>query len=95
MNSSSPSPSRPSALWKRLEEPLMVLVVHFIIAICGIVFIELTEKLLELLHLESRPVPLIHVTLSDWMFDIDVLTASIVMLVGSVKAAIEPWKKAT
>jgi hypothetical protein len=49
MNSSSPSPSRPSALWKRLEEPLMVLVVHFIIAICGIVFIELTEKLLELL----------------------------------------------
>ena len=70
----------------------MVLAAHFVVTVCVIVFIELTELLLGVFHLESRPVPLLHVTLSDWMFDMDVLTASIVMLVGAVKAVKELWK---
>ena len=70
----------------------MVLAAHFVVTVCLIVFIGLTELLLTAFHLENRQVPLLQVTLSEWMFDLDVLTASIVMLVGAVKAVKDLWK---
>lgn len=80
------------AFWARLEEPVMVLAAHFVVTVLLIVFIEATELLLTLFHLENRQVPLVNVTLSEWMFDLDVLVASVVMIVGAVRAVTSLWR---
>ena len=70
----------------------MVLAAHFVLTVCLILFIEATELLLALFHLENRQVPLVQVTLSEWMFDLDVLVASVVMVVGAVSAVVGLWR---
>ena len=70
----------------------MVLAAHFVVTVLLIVFIEATELLLTLFHLENRQVPLVNVTLSEWMFDLDVLVASVVMIVGAVRAVTSLWR---
>ena len=85
-------PSRLRAFWTRLEEPVMVLVAHFVLTVLLIVFLEATELLLTIFHLDSREVPLVQVTLSEWMFDLDVLVATVVMIVGAAKAVVGLWR---
>jgi hypothetical protein len=72
----------------------MALAAHFVLTIFLIIFIWLTELLLGVVHLEGRPVPLINITLSEWMFDLDVVIASAVMMVGAVRAVIDLWRAA-
>jgi hypothetical protein len=76
----------------RLEEPVMVLAAHFVLTVCLILFVEATELLLALFHLENRQIPLIQLTLSEWMFDLDVLIASVVMVVGAARAVVALWR---
>src|SRR5689334_17945688 len=85
-NAGEPTLSIVSSLAEKLEEPLTELIAHFVVTVCALVFIALTDFLLHLLHIDERLVPLTGITLSSWMFAMDVLTVSLVLTVGLLKA---------
>jgi hypothetical protein len=77
--------------WKGLAEPVYEMAAHFILSVIAILAIAVTDLLLSRLGLGVRTVPFVSITLSDWMFDLDVVSATLVNVVGMIRAVIVLW----
>lgn len=77
--------------WKGLVEPVYEMAAHFILSVIAILAIAVTDLLLSRLGLGVRTVPFVSITLSDWMFDLDVVSATLVNVVGMIRAVIVLW----
>jgi len=80
-------------LWPRLREPLVEILVHFVVSILSVLSIASVEFLLYAVHLDDKAIPIFQwlglnfvITLSDWMLMLEVLAATVVNGVGIVKA---------
>jgi hypothetical protein len=56
------------------------------VAILTLLIITGVKFFLGLVHLSERTVPVIGITLSQWMFGLDIITATLINLVGVYRA---------
>ena len=77
--------------WKGLIEPAYEIAAHFILSVMAILAIAGTDLLLSLLGLGVRTLPFVTITLSDWMFDLDLVSATLVNVMGMIRAVIVLW----
>jgi hypothetical protein len=78
-------------LWSKIAQPICELTAHFIITVFSISFIAGTEWILILYKLGATNVPLLGITLSQWMFDLEIFSATIINGIGIIKAAKAAW----
>jgi hypothetical protein len=84
-----------STVWTfigRLAGPANEIAAHFVLSVMAILALAGTELLLRLLGIDNRMIPLTGVTLGDWMFDLDVVSATLINAVGMFRGAIVLWK---
>ena len=74
-------------IWRGLESPLVEIVVHLIVTAVSIIGIATIERLLNEVGLEEKIIPFTTVSLSEWMFDLEILASTVIILVGIYKAA--------
>jgi hypothetical protein len=79
-------------LRRRLAEPANEIAAHFILSVMAIVALAGTELLLRLLGIDNRRIPLVGITLADWMFDLDLVSATLINAVGMIRAVNVLWK---
>lgn len=75
-------------IWARLEVPITEIVAHLIVTASSILSISLIEALLHAMGLDDRLVPGTTLSLSVWMFGLEVLAATGIISVGVMKALI-------
>lgn len=76
----------------KLAKPAIEIVAHFVLTLIVILAIAGTEYTLGLLHLSARMVPFFKITVSDWLFDLDCVSATLINAVGMIKAVIVLWR---
>lgn len=75
-------------LWPGLEKPLVEIILHFIITLLSILTIAGIDGVLHFIGLEGKRIPIIQVSLGDWMFWLEILAATAIIVVGIGKAII-------
>jgi hypothetical protein len=75
-------------VWRRLEVPLIEIFVHSVVTVASILSIAGIELLLHWVGLDGKAIPYTKITLSDWMFYLELLAANLIIVVGIIKAAI-------
>ena len=73
-------------LWAKIEQPIVELTAHFLVSLCTIAFISLTELVLRALSLDKWVMPVIGMALSEWLFDLDIVAASLILIIGMFRA---------
>jgi hypothetical protein len=76
------------AVWSRLEVPLAEIVVHTVVTILSLLSIAGIEVLLRWLRLDGKQFPHLNITLSEWMFYLEIMAASLIIGIGIIKAVI-------
>jgi hypothetical protein len=80
-------------LWPRVEEPLVLILVHLISAVSWILSVMCVDLVLRISRLDGRVIPGTEpltqwlgssggVTLSDWMLPLEVFGGTIIIIVG-------------
>jgi hypothetical protein len=82
----SPATKFLTDVWNRLEVPVGDIVVHSVVTVLSILSIAGIELLLHCVKLDGKSIPLTNITLSEWMFFLEILAATLIILVGIVKA---------
>jgi hypothetical protein len=82
-----------SGVWTKLEKPVTELVVHFIVTVLAISSIRAIEWLLHAYGIEGKVIPFTTLPMGDWMFSLEVLAASVIILVGVWKATCTLWNE--
>jgi hypothetical protein len=77
----------------KLEKPVTELVVHFIVTVLAISSIRAIEWLLHAYGIEGKVIPFTTLPMGDWMFSLEVLAASVIILVGVWKATCTLWNE--
>ena len=72
----------------KLEVPAAEIVVHLGVTVLSVLSIALIEWLLHVLGLDDRKIPWTEFKLSDWMFDLEMLAATTIIIVGIIKATV-------
>ena len=72
----------------RLELPAAEIIVHLIVTLASVVSIAIVDLALWLLGLSDKEIPRTGITLGDLMFYMEVVAASLIILVGVIKAVI-------
>ena len=75
-----------ASLWESFRPSFEELLVHFTITAVTLFSLAGVEWLLEVLNLARKVIPRTDVTLSDWMFYLDVLAATVINIVGVYRA---------
>jgi hypothetical protein len=75
-------------IWCRLELPAALIIVHLSIAALLIISIASLELLLQLAGLGGKHILGTQLTFSEWMFNLELVTSSITLLVGFIKATV-------
>jgi hypothetical protein len=81
-----------SKVGSKLEVPAVEILVHFIVTVLAISSIAAIEWLLHLYGLDGRKLPGTTFTLSDLMFSLEVIAATVIILIGVGRAAMSLWK---
>jgi hypothetical protein len=76
----------------KLDVPTAEILVHLMVTVFSVLSIALIELLLHIVRLDGRKVPGTYVTLSDWMFLLEVIAATLIISVGVVKAVVAAWR---
>jgi hypothetical protein len=76
----------------RLEVPAAEIFVHLVVSLLSILSIKTIELLLWLLGLDGKVIPLTALTLSTWMFILEIIAATVIIVAGIFKAAISAWR---
>jgi hypothetical protein len=79
-------------LRRNLTKPTNELAAHFVVSVMALVAIALTDHVVSLLGIGLRTLPFAKITLTDWMFDLDIISATVVNAVGTIKAVIVLWE---
>ena len=72
----------------KAEVPAAEIVVHLGVAVLSVLSMALIERLLHIAGLDGRKIPAIDITLSNWVFDLQVVAAVTVMSAGTIKAVL-------
>ncbi len=75
-------------IWKRAEPPVIEIIVHLLVTALSIVSISLIEHLLMWLGLDGKIMPFTHISLSEWMFYLEVIASTLIIVVGIIKAVV-------
>ena len=75
-----------TGLWAHVRPAVEELVAHLLVTLLTILSLAVVEWLLGVLHLEHRHLPGTGVTLSDWMFCLDVIAVTLINAVGVYRA---------
>jgi hypothetical protein len=75
-------------VWSKVEVPVTEIVAHLVVTALSIISIVAIELLLIFVKLDGKYIPHTNITLRDWMFDLEVLAATLIILVGIVKAVL-------
>ena len=75
-------------VWRRLETPLIEIFVHLIVTVLSILSIAAIELLLRAVGLDGRQLPGTEVSLSSWMFWLEIFAATAIIGVGIAKATV-------
>jgi len=78
---------------ERLKIPAAEVVVHLGVTVLSVVSIVIIEKLLWATGLDGKKIPGANITLSDWMFDLEVIAATAIIVVGIIKAIVAAWRE--
>lgn len=73
-------------LLPRLELPAAEIILHLIVTVLSILSIAGIEGLLRLSGLDRRLIPATTIQLGDWMFGLEVVAATAIILIGIGKA---------
>jgi hypothetical protein len=74
--------------WPRLENPVIEILVHLVVTILSILSIALIEVLLHAIGLDGKLIPGTSLSLSSWMFWLEIVAASAIIIVGIFKATV-------
>jgi hypothetical protein len=77
---------------QKLAKPANEIVAHFVLSILTILALAGTEFILWVLNIDNKMIPLFGITLGEWMFDLDLISATLINAVGIIKALIVLWK---
>jgi hypothetical protein len=72
----------------KLEVPATEIIVHFVVTVLSVLSIALIELLLRVAGLDGKEIPLVNITLGDWMFYLEVIAATAILAVGIFKAVL-------
>jgi hypothetical protein len=72
----------------RLAKAAGEIVAHFLITVLSLLAIAGTSFLMDLLGLTQKPIPLVGITLGEWMFILEITTATIINLFGIYKCIV-------
>ena len=61
---------------------------HLILTLMALGTVAVTAFVLKLLGLDLKVIPILNITLGQWMFDMDVVAATLINMVGLVKALV-------
>jgi hypothetical protein len=75
-------------IWRKTEVPVTEILVHAIVTILSILSIAAIELILNLVKLGDKNIPFTTITLSQWMFYLEILAATLIILIGTFKAVI-------
>jgi len=81
-----------SRVTEKLEVPAAEIIVHLAVTVLSVLSIALIEGVLRILGLDGRKIPGTDITLSDWMFDLEMVAATGIIVVGMIKAVVAAWK---
>jgi hypothetical protein len=90
-------------LWPELEEPLTVIIVHVAVSCLSVLSIAFIKLVLYIAGLDGKVIPgtgpVLHwlgfnteVTLSDWMFVLELGGATIIIMMGIYRAITGRWR---
>jgi hypothetical protein len=83
-------------MWKKLKPKLFAavidVIVHFVITALSIISLALIHGLIWVTGMGEHHV-IDGIQLSDWMLKLEVLSATAIISVGTVKAVLELWKE--
>jgi hypothetical protein len=88
-----------TTLWPRLEQPLADIFVHLVVSFLSVLSIAFIHFVLYIAGLDGKVIPGSHlilqslgfntqVTLGDWMLMLEVMAATVIIIVGICKAII-------
>jgi len=81
-----------SLVARKLEVPAAEIVVHLGVTVLSVLSIAFIEWVLHVVGLDGKRVPWVEITLSDWMFDLEVIAATAIIAIGVFKAAMAAWR---
>lgn len=76
----------------RLARAVGELIAHFCLSVISLLTIAGTAFILRYLHLDSKAIPLLGLSLGDWTFLSEVASATLINLVGMIRAVIAYWE---
>jgi hypothetical protein len=79
-------------LRRKLTKPTNEIAAHFLVSAMALIAIALIDQLLSLLGLGIKPLPLIRIPFNEWMFGLDIISATAVNVVGTIKAVLVLWE---
>jgi len=90
-------------LWPELEEPLTVIIVHTLVTCLSVLSIAFIKLILYIAGLDGKVIPgtrpvlqwfglNTEVTLSDWMFVLELIGATIIIMIGIYRAITGRWR---
>jgi hypothetical protein len=82
-----------AVVWPRLEGPLAEIVVHVAVTVLAILGITIVDGLLRVVGIDGRYIDGTGITLSDWMFDLEVIASTVIIGVGIIKALKSAWSE--
>jgi hypothetical protein len=79
-------------LQRKLAKPTNEIAAHFVVSVMALGALAATDLVVRVMGIGVRTLPFVSITLSDWMFDLDLVSATVVNAVGTIKAVIVLWK---
>jgi hypothetical protein len=76
----------------KLEVPVAEIVVHLGVTVLSVLSIAFIEGMLRAVGLDGKKIPWTEITLSDWMFYLEVIAATAIIAIGVFKAAMAAWR---
>jgi len=75
-------------IWAKIEPPLTEVFTHTIVTVALIMSISLVDLLGRLLGISGKHVPIFDIPFGDWLFNIEISVATLILVIGAIKAAI-------
>ncbi len=81
-----------TAVWHEITRPLAIIVAHLAVTLAAVFAVAVVEEVLAVLHLSKKKVPFFDLTLSEWLYDLDVVSVTGIIGIGVIKGVRELWK---
>ena len=73
-------------------EPVKEIIAHTCVSIAFVVCIQLTEFAMQGLGIINKKIPLISITIGEWMLDFEIVSVSIIIGSGIIKGTMKLWE---